>query len=149
MIQRKALLDMLTKQLDPYPDVMEGIIFLPEVGEFLKITEGSGDNLDRQDYDAGYVDYLNLDIYKLVSDDYFDELKLVNQDLIPVIGDSGLFLLKELYQEQYAGKFAAAIVDSIEFAYDSLADISIAFYIPKPTENQMRDYENQLRHLEP
>lgn len=41
-------------------------IFVPEVKQIIRISEGSGDNLTDEDIDAGFVDYIYYDTYEMV-----------------------------------------------------------------------------------
>lgn len=66
---------------------LEFTIRMNEFG-YVKISEGTGDNLLREDIDEGYVDYINYEIY----DTYYDYLE-DNSD------DGGMALLKNPYQD--------------------------------------------------
>ena len=67
----------------------EILIWNKDMG-FIRITEGSGDNLLREDIAEGYVDYINIDGME------FDGYELVeNDELI----DGGMCMLTELYQD--------------------------------------------------
>lgn len=47
------------------------LIYFPkrDVSNFLRIEEGTGDNLLREDIDEGYVDYLNWESYSVSPED--------------------------------------------------------------------------------
>lgn len=60
-----------------------------ETEGFIRIGEGTGDNLLKEDIADGYVDYINLDFLK------YHEGELKEQD-------GGMVMLKELYQEKFA-----------------------------------------------
>lgn len=57
-------------------------------GRIVRIWEGTGDNLFDEDVEAGYVDYINYEIYNnikaIYDNDYYD---------------GGMILLKQLYQD--------------------------------------------------
>ena len=53
-----------------------------------RILEGTGDALEQEDIDDGYVDYIYIDIYDQMSD-------IVDNDII----DGGMILLKTLYKD--------------------------------------------------
>ncbi|MCD8109254.1 MAG: hypothetical protein LUE14_04030 [Clostridiales bacterium] len=67
-----------------YDDVF---VFLPQLMEIVKIAEGTGDNLLREDKEQGYVDYINYEIASMKED--FVE------------ADGGMILLKQLFREKY------------------------------------------------
>lgn len=62
-------------------------IFVPEKKEIIRITEGTGDNLLKEDRKEGYIDYINYEQYAL------------EQDLPDV--DSGMVMLKEYFRDQF------------------------------------------------
>lgn len=77
-------------------------IYVPEVKQIVKISEGTGDNLNDEDMDAGYVDYIYYEQY--VMDPYMRET------------DGGMIMLTELFQEQFTCT-ADAIPDVLDMAY--------------------------------
>ena len=62
-------------------------IFVPEAGQIVKISEGSGDNLLQEDMDEGYVDYIYYEQYS--REPGFPEV------------DGGMIMLTELFQDKY------------------------------------------------
>ena len=77
------------KEKPPVPS--EILIWNKEIG-FIRIYEGSGDNLLREDREAGYVDYINIDGLEY-------EYGELTECYEPVEG--GMAMLTELYQEQF------------------------------------------------
>ena len=67
----------------------DNMIFIPEKRWFIVFSEGTGDNLLPEDYDAGYVDYINYDVLIAGLDAYGD----------PSYGqyDGGMVLLSKPY----------------------------------------------------
>lgn len=63
------------------------LIWNKEVG-FIKINEGSGDNLHYEDEEQGYVDYIMLDFIEYDGYDFTEE-------------DGAQAMLTELYQEKF------------------------------------------------
>lgn len=63
-------------------------VYVPEEKEIIYISEGTGDNLLREDIAEGYVDYINYTIYDL--DNGIEE------------SDGGMIMLKELFQKKYS-----------------------------------------------
>ena len=78
-------------------------IYVPEVRQIIKISEGSGDNLNDEDMEAGFVDYVYYEQY--VMDPYMRET------------DGGMLMLTELFQEHY-NSTADAIPDVLDMAYN-------------------------------
>lgn len=78
-------------------------IYVPEVRQIIKISEGSGDNLNDEDIEAGYVDYIYYEQY--VMDPLMRET------------DGGMIMLTEPFQE-YFNSTADAIPNVIEMAYN-------------------------------
>lgn len=65
------------------------IIFIPEKNIFIKITEGTGDNLLKEDIENGYVDYINYEIIEA------DEIEFGSTD-------GGMLLRKKLLREEFS-----------------------------------------------
>lgn len=63
------------------------LIWNKDVG-FIKINEGTGDNLLKEDVKNGYVDYIMIDVVEYDGDE-FEAL------------DGGQVMLTELYQEKF------------------------------------------------
>ena len=80
----------------------EIFVYIPNAGEIIRIAEGTGDNLLKEDFIQGYVDYIYYDIYKL--DNGIDEI------------DGGQVLLKKAFREQYRNT-VDAIPDVLAMAY--------------------------------
>ena len=68
-----------------------------------RILEGTGDALEQEDIDDGYVDYIYIDIYDQMSD-------IVDNDII----DGGMILLKTLYKDMSVD----GILRKVENFYD-------------------------------
>jgi hypothetical protein len=79
-------------------------IFVPEAGQIIKISEGSGDNLLQEDMDEGYVDYIYYEQYGLEAD-----LREV---------DGGMVLMTELFREKFTST-EDAIPHVLDMAYGS------------------------------
>lgn len=79
-------------------------IFVPEAGQIVKISEGSGDNLLQEDMDEGYVDYIYYEQYGM------------EVDLREV--DGGMVLLTEPFQEKFTCT-EDAIPHVLDMAYGS------------------------------
>lgn len=77
-------------------------IYIPEMQQIIRISEGSGDNLLPEDMAEGYVDYIYYEQYKI--GDGFPEV------------DGGQVLLKEIFKEKYDCT-ADAILDVLDMAY--------------------------------
>lgn len=68
------------------------LIWSKETG-FVRITEGSGDNLLYEDIIEGYVDYINIDGLEFDGFDSFEE----SYDVI----EGGMAMMRRMYQEQF------------------------------------------------
>lgn len=81
------------------------IIYVPETNRMIKISEGTGDNLLNEDIEAGYVDYINYDIY---------DPKVLAEDIDSVDSeDGGMILFTEYVQDKYKDitEAAPAVLD--------------------------------------
>lgn len=85
--------------IDNYKDVF---LFIPDKKEILRISEGGGDNLSKEDIDKGYVSYIHYDIHKLDVD-------------IPCI-NGGEILLTKPFRDQY-NSISESISDVLDFVY--------------------------------
>ena len=74
----------------------------PAVGQIIMISEGSGDNLLKEDIAEGYQDYINYEIYD------------VEQGMPEA--DGGMVMYKELVGEKFE-KLSDAIPDVLDMAY--------------------------------
>lgn len=79
-------------------------IYVPEMKQIIRISEGTGDNLTDEDMDAGYVDYIYYDTYVVDSD--------IREH------DGGMIMLTELFQEKFTCT-ADAIPNVLDMAYGS------------------------------
>ena len=86
----------------------DAYIFVPSRDLIVRIAEGTGDNLDRQDLAEGYVDYIYYEQYSLKQD--FPEV------------DGGMILKKAYLQDTYKDLFETA-PEVLDMAY-STKDIS-------------------------
>lgn len=78
-------------------------VYVPDVKQIIKISEGSGDNLNDEDIEAGYVDYIYYEQY--VMDPYMRET------------DGGMIMLTELFQEKFTCT-KDAVTDVLDMAYN-------------------------------
>lgn len=62
-------------------------IYVPEMHQIIRISEGTGDNLLDEDIEAGYVDYIYYEQHSVAID--FPEV------------DGGQIMLTQLFQEQF------------------------------------------------
>ncbi len=104
-------------------------IFNPEVTEIyhgedlfiaydkyvLLIAEGTGDNLDKDDEENGYVDYFYLEVYNR---DEFD----VDYDFLPYSIGGGFMMRKELIADELYGK---TVKEIIEIVFENNSDEKI------------------------
>ena len=77
-------------------------IYVPAVKQIVQISEGSGDNLNEEDIEAGYVDYIYYEQY--VMDPYMRET------------DGGMIMLTDLFQNEF-GSTEEAIPNVLDTAY--------------------------------
>lgn len=85
-------------------------IYVPEVKQIIKISEGTGDNLLDEDIEAGYVDYIYYDTYVLEGG--IREL------------DGGMVMLTELFREKFTcTKDAIPSVLDMAYGCESLSYI--------------------------
>lgn len=85
-------------------DYNDIFIFMPSVNEIIRIAEGSGDNLLREDIEEGYVDYIVYEQYELDID-------------IPEY-DGGMVMLTKLFREKYTCT-EDCVPDVLDMAYDN------------------------------
>lgn len=78
-------------------------VYVPKKKQIIRMTEGTGDNLLREDIDEGYVDYIYYEQYEL--DGGITEI------------DGGMVLLKEMFMDKYRCT-ADCIPDVLDMAYD-------------------------------
>ena len=67
------------------------LIWNKEIG-FIKISEGTGDNLLREDIEEGYVDYMMIDGYSYDGSDLVEDYDII---------DGGQAMLTEYYQDMF------------------------------------------------
>lgn len=77
-------------------------IYVPAVKQIVKISEGSGDSLNDEDIEAGYVDYVYYEQY--VMDPHMRET------------DGGMIMLTEPFRNEY-GCTKDAVPDVLDTAY--------------------------------
>ena len=80
----------------------ELFVFVPEVGQIVRIAEGTGDNLLREDEEDGYVDYIYYEQHEVGAG-------------MPVV-DGGQILLEEWLRDRYQC-MAGCIPDVLDMAY--------------------------------
>lgn len=69
-------------------------------GYIYKIKEGTGDSLELEDIENGFVDYIYYDIYASLED--------LNEDNI---ADGGLILLKKLYKDYTVEEIISKVME--------------------------------------
>jgi hypothetical protein len=82
----------------------EIMVYIPELKEFLRAAEGTGDNLLKEDRDAGYVDYVYISIFRYSDGEFYEE-------------DGGEMMLKELFTEHYKD-IKDVLSDAMKFIYE-------------------------------
>lgn len=87
------------KKVDGYGDVF---IYVPEMRQIIRISEGTGDNLLPEDVEQGYVDYIYYEQYELG----------INMPEV----DGGQILLEKLLRDKYRC-MADCISDVLDMAY--------------------------------
>lgn len=90
---------------------MEDIfVYVPSAEQIVRIAEGSGDNLDSEDFDAGYVDYI-----------YYEQHSL---DVgMPEI-DGGMILKKDMLTDIY-GTLVEAVKEVLEMAFGTVPEYKV------------------------
>lgn len=78
-------------------------VFIPATKHIIKIAEGTGDNLNNEDYAKGYVDYIDYTAYQM--EDEFPEY------------DGGMIMLKEYVKDKYES-IEECIPDVLDNLYD-------------------------------
>jgi hypothetical protein len=86
-------------------------IYVPSKKQIIRIAEGTGDNLDDNDIDSGFVDYIYYDTHNLEAG-------------IPEV-DGGMIMLKELFQVKF-GSTKDAIPSVLDMAY---SDVTIPYIV--------------------
>ena len=82
-------------------------IYVPEMKQIVMVSEGSGDNLLDEDIDAGFVDYIYYDTYRMLSG--------IQEE------DGGMVMLTELFREKFTcTKDAIPYVLDMAYGNDSL-----------------------------
>ncbi len=92
---------MQKENVENYADIY---VYIPDKKKIIYISEGTGDNLLREDIAEGYVDYINYTIYDLDNGKgYVDYINYTIYDLDNGIeeSDGGMIMLKELFQRKY------------------------------------------------
>ena len=79
-------------------------IFVPSKGEIIRIAEGSGDNLLKEDIKEGFVDYIIYEQYEL--------------DIDMPESDGGQVMLTELFREKYTCT-EDCVPDVLDMTYDN------------------------------
>lgn len=82
-----------------YTDVF---IYVPSANQILRVEEGGGTNLLKEDVEAGFVDYIYYDQYELDSE-------MTNSD-------GGMITLKELFRDKFKDTLEA-IPAALDMAY--------------------------------
>ena len=101
------------KMGDVFPD--GGLIYTVQDGVFINFEEGTGDNLLPEDIEAGYVDYINWESFKINRHDAYDVS--IEQD------DGGMLLLKEYYADCDVGETMDGLLYESSHENNSLCKI--------------------------
>ena len=88
--------------------------FLGDDDLIYHIKEGTGDALEQEDIDDGYVDYIYIDVYK-------NNLTDIHEDNI---FDGGFILLKKLYKDMTIEEILAEVETFHEVSFFSIDDTS-------------------------
>ena len=96
--------------MDEYGRYRDLFIFVPEMGQIIRIAEGNGSNLLAEDIENGYMDYIYYDQYELEGD-------------ITEVG-GGQILLIEPLRDKYRC-MAECIPDVLDMAYGCMAGFII------------------------
>lgn len=93
----------LISEGEPYPAYNDIYVFIPATKHIIKIAEGTGNNLNNEDYVEGYVDYIDYTAYQM--EDEFPEY------------DGGMIMLKEEFRIKYKST-EKCIPDVLEDLYN-------------------------------
>jgi hypothetical protein len=108
--------------------VNEIMVYVPKKKEFLYIMEGSGLNLNDEDLELGYIDYVYIKVYEWNSGDFTNEGDFINMLTVP-------------FDAKY-NDYEALVKDQLDFVYedDSLDYIQIESPINKDSEELEETY---------
>lgn len=81
---------------------MELLLWIPDYESIIYVQDGSGDQLESEDYEAGYNDYIDYTISEMNGDNAFEE------------GNGGLFL----YNNENVNNWQDKIEECICYALD-------------------------------
>lgn len=84
--------------------------YVPQVGLILRVAEGTGDNLLREDRELGYVDYIYYELHEVGHD--FDEV------------DGGMITTKEYVADTYRD-MEEAIPEVLESHYGKRLEYTV------------------------
>ncbi len=88
----------IMKDMSDFDDVY---VYVPESKCVIKIAEGTGDNLLKEDIAEGYVDYAIYDIFNITDDNIdFDTFTSKYED-VKDPDDGGMLMYKELIRDKY------------------------------------------------
>ena len=97
----------------------EALVFVPARREVLELSIGTGDNLSETDIEEGFVDYVNIDVFRYVGAGVSDA------GFVP--GDSGMMLT-----EHWIEDIASIMSDVLDYQYgDGTLDV---IYMGVPSE---------------
>ena len=97
-------------------------VFVPSKNHLFFISEGTGDNLLKEDRAEGFVDYIDYEVYTKKANKELEKIDLTEVD-------GGMLMLREFVQDRYSS-LSEAIPDVLKDFYDSdlmsyeLADIA-------------------------
>lgn len=94
---------------------MSKLIYAPKKHQIVAFSEGSGDNLEREDYEAGYNDYLNYGQVDISLD--VIEALATGDEISPY--DAGMFLFNN---EEMDPESESIITALLEYVYDEKVD---------------------------
>ena len=88
-------------------------VYIPELQEFMYVSEGTGENLLQEDINEGYVDYVYIETYSYEGG-CMDTL---------VEEEGGQMMLKEPFDEVYTDSTGEKLLaDAMKFIYDKKFD---------------------------
>ena len=106
MVEGKASTELKMKKEGIYASYDDLIIFVPEKGELISLSKGTGDNLLAEDREDGYVDYIE-----------YTQREGTTEGMEEI--DGGMMMFKQPIQNKYSS-LAGTIPDLLEYIYDEL-----------------------------
>lgn len=103
--------------MDNFDDIF---LYIPSTGDIFIISEGDGCNLDTEDRENGYVDYVYYDIYGVCEDGLQEK-------------DGGMIMCEQPVREKY-NTLQDAVCDVLDMAY-SYRDTAYVLLSEDPRED--------------